>query len=250
LRFEILIMSSPIFYIPPEEISGDIAVLSGEELRHARTTLRLGPGDQVNIIDGVGGSFEARLRTVGKDQAALDILARTVQPEPVLVLTIAMGIVKGERYEWALQKATELGASAFIPLVTERTEVKVKLPWKRLDRLQRIVISACKQCGRARFPILHEPIHLEDLELGAFDLSVAFWEGSWTRPLTEVRKDVPPRGRCLMIVGPVGGFSSDEAKLLKNGGCFLASLGPRILRTETAVAAGATLLQYLYGDMG
>lgn len=242
-------MSQPTFYIPPEAVSGDTAVLSGEEFHHARTTLRLGPGDQVNFIDGVGGLFEASFATVGKDQAVLDVLSRTVQPEPVLAITIAMGIVKGERYEWACQKGTELGASAFIPLITERTEVKVRLPWKRLERLQRIIVSSCKQCGQARFPILHEPIHLSDLATGAFDLSVAFWEGSWTRPLTELRRTVPTRGRCLMVVGPVGGFSPDEAKMLKNRGCFLATLGPRILRTETAVAAGASLMQFIFGDM-
>jgi 16S rRNA (uracil1498-N3)-methyltransferase len=242
-------MSSPIFYIPPEEISGDDAALTGDELHHARTTLRLSRGDNVWFIDGVGGFFEARINSMGKDRAVLDILSRTVQTESPFALTAAMGIVKGERYEWAIQKGTELGITAFIPLVTERTEMKVRVPWKRLDRLQRIIISACKQCGRARFPILHEPLNLQDLDPGAFDLSVAFWEGPWTRPLTRLEKDLPPRGSCLMVVGPVGGLSSDEAKTLKNGGCFLASLGPRILRTETAVTAGASLLQYLFGDM-
>jgi 16S rRNA (uracil1498-N3)-methyltransferase len=242
-------MSLPTFYTPPEQISGDNAFLSGEELHHARTTLRLGLGDQVKLIDGLGGSYDALLKTVGKEQAVLDIVDRTAQPEPAFSLTIAMGVVKGERYEWACQKGTELGATAFIPLVTERTDVKIKLPWKRLDRLQRIVVSACKQCGRAWFPILHEPLHLADLDPGAFDLSVAFWEGPWTRPLTHLKQSFPSRGSCLMVIGPVGGFTPEEAKILKNRGCFLASLGPRILRTETAVAAGASLLQYMFGDM-
>lgn len=242
-------MSLPTFYIPPEEISGETALLSGEELRHASTTLRLGPGDHVNFIDGVGTVFTGRFKTMEKDQAVLDIQSRTVQPESVFSLTIAMGIVKGERYEWACQKGTELGAAAFIPLITERTEVKVRHPWKRLERLQRIVVSSCKQCGQARFPILHEPINIMDLEPAAFDLSIAFWEGSWSRPLTQLKTSLSYHGRCLMVVGPVGGLSSDEAKLLKNRGCFLASLGPRILRTETAVTTGASLLQYRFGDM-
>ena len=242
-------MSFPTFYIPPEQISGDTAIMTGDELRHARTTLRLGLGDQVRLVDGVGGSLDARFRTVGKGQALLDILARFTEPEPTFALTIAMGIVKGERFDWAIQKATELGASAFIPLVTERTEGKVGRPWKRIDRLQRVVISACKQCGQARFPVLHEPLHLTDLDPYTFDLAITFWEGSWTRPLTEMKKTAPSPGSCLMVVGPIGGLSSDEAKMLKNRGFFLAGLGPRILRTETAIAAGAALLQYLFGDM-
>ena len=242
-------MSFHTFYIPPEGISGGTAVLSGDELHHARATLRLGPGDNVKIIDGVGGSFDALIKSVEKERALLEITDHSLQPQPAFSLTIAMGVVKGERYDWAIQKGTELGASAFIPLVTERTEGKVKLPWKRLDRLQRIAVSACKQCERAWFPVLHEPLQLADLDPGAFDLSVAFWEGPWTRPLTHLNSSFPSRGTCLMVVGPVGGLSQDEAILLKNRGCFLASLGPRILRTETAVAAGASLLQYMFGDM-
>ena len=242
-------MSLHTFYIPPEDISGDRAIMKGEELHHARTTLRMGPGDRIKFIDGVGGLYEAMFKTTDREQAVLHIVGHINQLEPAFSLTIAMGIVKGERYEWACQKGTELGATAFIPLVTERTEIKVKSPWKRLDRLQRIVVSACKQCQRAWFPILHEPLHLTDLDPEPFDLSVVFWEGPWTRPLTRLGKTFPPRGSCLMVVGPVGGFSPEEAKTLKNRGCFLASLGPRILRTETAVAAGAALLQYMFGDM-
>ncbi len=242
-------MSTHTFYIPPEQISGNTAVLDGEELHHARVTLRLGPGDRVEVIDGEGGIYDCLIQNLEKKESLLKVLSHRVEPKPSFSLTLAMGIVKGERYEWALQKGTELGASAFIPLITERTEVKVRLPWKRLDRLQRIVVSACKQCGRARFPILHEPIRLEDLEPDAFDLSIAFWEGEWAQPLSKAKTTAPLKGRCLMVVGPVGGFSQDEAKMLKNRGCFLTSLGPRILRTETAVAAGAALLQYLFGDM-
>lgn len=242
-------MSLPTFYIPPEQISGDTAFLTGDELYHARTTLRLGSGDSARLIDGEGGSLEARFRTLTNDKAVLDIQTRTVEMEPAFTLAIAMGIVKGERYEWAVQKGTELGATTFIPLVTERTEVKVRKPWKRMERLQRIMVSACKQCGRARFPTLLEPVPLTDLDTAAYDLAVAFWEADQVPSLAEAVKGVTDPGSCLMIIGPVGGFSTDEAQMMKRKGCVLAALGPRILRTETAVTAGATLLQHMFGDM-
>jgi len=243
-------MSSHTFYIPPERISGETAVLTGEELRHAGVTLRLGSGDSARIIDGAGGSYEARFESLGKKEARLKVHSRLTEPEPLFSLTLAMGIVPGERFEWAVQKGTELGASVIIPLVTERTELKAERPWKRLERLRRIMISACKQCGRARFPGLSEPLALADLDPGAYGFAVAFWEDEDAPLLADLVDDGLHPGTGLMVVGPVGGFSSGEADLLKTSGCVLAGLGPRVLRTETAVAAGVTLLQYLFGDMG
>jgi len=242
-------MPSHTFYIPPGKISGDTASLTGDELRHARVTLRLRPGDSARIIDGEGGNCDARFESLGKEEARLKVLSRRTESEPFFSLTLAMGIVPGERFEWAVQKATELGVSAIIPLITERTELKAGKPWKRLERLRRIMISACKQCGRARFPHLSEPLALEELDPGAYGFAVAFWEDEGTPPLAGLAGGGARPDTCLMVVGPVGGFSAREANLLKGNGCVLAGLGPRVLRTETAVTAGAAMLQYMFGDM-
>jgi 16S rRNA (uracil1498-N3)-methyltransferase len=239
-------MSLPNFYIPPELIKANVATLLGDELRHARSTLRLKPGDEARILDGEGNLYEARFKRVGKAEAVLDILSVSREPEPAFSLTVAMGVVQGERFDWALQKGTELGVTRFIPLLTERTNIKPGVQWKRLVRLKRIVVSACKQCGRARFPSITEPVAIEDLHVSDYDLTVLFWEEAVSLSLAA---DQSRPGSCLMVVGPVGGLTAAEAQTLKGKGAIIAGLGPRVLRTETAVAAGVAILQHLWGDM-
>ena len=243
-------MPNHTFYIPPSSIEGNTATLTGDELKHARTTLRLGEGDVVSLVDGVGGRYSAAFSSINSKEGILSIKSSGVETAPGFSLVMALGIVPGERFEWAIQKATELGVTGFIPLITERTETKIKGPWKRMDRLQRIIISSCKQCERAHFPALHPPAALEDLDAEGFDAVLAFWESVGTPPLTEVAKRIPRPQTCLVVIGPVGGFSTGEAAFLKKKGALLVGMGPRILRTETAAAAAATLLQYVWGDMG
>jgi 16S rRNA (uracil1498-N3)-methyltransferase len=242
-------MSFPTFYIPPEQILGDKAVMTGDELRHARLTLRQDTGDTVRIVDGQGGSWEALVESMGKEESSLRLSQGTVEPVPSFNLTVAMGIVQGERFDWAIQKGTELGVSAFLPLVTERTQVGFRGRWKRIPRLERIIVSACKQCGRARFPTISEPVAIGELDTGPYDLCVVFWEGKDVKYLKEAAEGIEPPGSCLMVIGPVGGLTVAEVGLLKKKGSIVAGMGSRILRTETAVTAGAALLQYLWGDM-
>jgi len=242
-------MSLPTFYIPPGQITGDTAVLSGDELRHARATLRLNSGDTVRVVDGEGGSWEARIRSMDKGKSLLALSRKETEPIPDFHLTVAMGIVQGERFDWAIQKGTELGVTSFVPLVTERTEYGSKGRWKRLDRLWRVIVSACKQCGRARFPELSDPVPLRDLDTSQYDLSLVFWEEHPAGGLKKAVEGIDSPGSCLMVVGPVGGLTVEEVELLREKGCLVAGLGSRILRTETAVTAGASLLQFLWGDM-
>lgn len=243
-------MTTPTFYIPPEHILEDTALLSGDELRHARLTLRLGISDTVRVVDGQGTSFKAEIQSMDKEKGDLKLSDRIVEPEPSFELTIAMGIVQGERFDWAVQKGTELGVLTFVPLVTERTEGHFKGKWKRLERLRRIIVSACKQCGRARFPIISEPVFLNDLDMSSYDLSLVFWEEEGTWPLKEAVQSIDPPRSCLVIIGPVGGLTGEEVTLLREKGGIIAGMGPRILRTETAVTTGAALMQFLWGDMG
>lgn len=243
-------MSPPTFYIRPEQITADTAVMTGDELRHARLTLRLGVGDTLRIVDGQGVSWEALIRSMDKEKAELGLDRKVLEPAPGFDLTIAMGSVQGERFDWAIQKGTELGASAFVPLVTERTEVKLKHIQKRLPRLERIVISACKQCGRSRFPTVSDPVSLQELDTTPYDLAVVFWEDRSVGYIKDVVEGIKPPRSCLMVIGPVGGLTREEVSLLKERGCLVAGMGPMVLRTETAVTVGAALLQFLFGDMG
>jgi len=242
-------MTIPTFYIPPDQIQGDSGTLAGDELRHARLTLRLGAGDTVRIVDGMGTSWEGLIQAMEKEEGSLKLSQKAVEPASSFSLTIAMGIVQGERFDWAIEKGTELGASAFLPLVTERTEVKLKHIQKRLPRLERIIVSASKQCGRARFPAVLEPTSLDKLDTTPYDQCVAFWEEEGVTSLKESVEGINPPRSCLMVIGPVGGLTLEETQVLREKGCILAGMGPRVLRTETAVTVGAALLQYVWGDM-
>lgn len=243
-------MATATFYVHPDRISGSNAVLEGGELGHARLTLRLSSGDRVQLLDGIGMIYQAVFLSVSPHEGVLEIISRDNEPEPELHLTMAMGIVRGERFEWAIQKGCELGVSAFIPLVTEQVEDNIPVKWKRRDRLERVIISACKQCERARFPILHEPLHLRDLDPAQYDLAVAFWEEKTDSSIKGVLDPSMSPRSCLLVIGPVGGFTEYEARLMKKRGFLLAGLGPRVLRTETAAVAGAAIIQYIFGDMG
>ena len=242
-------MSNPTFYIPPEQIAGSQATLTGDELRHARLTLRLGTGDSVKIVDGEGASWNALIKSMDKEKSTLTLSDKKVELIPSFKLTIAMGIVPGDRFDWAIQKGTELGAADFIPLLTERTELKIRGYWKRLDRLKRVIVSTCKQCGRSRFPTISEPVLLKELKTDPYDLSVVFWEEKTARHLKEVTEGIEPPGSVLMVIGPVGGLTADEVELLKDKGFKVAGMGQMVLRTETAVTVGAALLQFMWGDM-
>ncbi len=243
-------MSSGIFHIEPGMIQGERALLTGDELRHARLVLRLAAGDTVTLLDGQGGIYEALIAGIGRREASLAITSRREENPPPFRITVAMGIVRGERFDWAIRKGCELGAVCFVPLVTERVEDRADGHWRRLDRLGKVVVAACKQCERARFPDLREPVPLEDLEPDGFDLSLAFWESPDVPSIREATGDVADPVTCLMVVGPVGGFTRKEAETMAAKGFKLAGMGPRILRTETAVAAGIAILQNMFGDMG
>ena len=242
-------MSSRTFYIEPDKVQGKTATLDGEELRHARTVLRLGPGDEVQLVDGLGNFYRAELTSISQEGAELAITSTSIEKEPAFSLTVAMGIVRGERFEWAIQKCTELGAAAFIPLVTERTEVKVTEPWSRRERLEKIIAAACKQSERARFPELRPPLEISELDPDGFDLPLLLWESGSAPSLKAAAGSVSNPGSCLLVIGPVGGFTHGEVKFLKQAGFTVAGFGPRILRTETAATAAVAVLGHLFGDL-
>jgi len=243
-------MTVATFYIHPDRISGSNAVLEGGELGHARLTLRLSSGDRVQILDGTGVVYQGVFLSMSPNEGVLELVSKENEPLPKLDLTLAMGMVRGERFEWAIQKGCELGVSSFIPIVTERVEDKTSGKWKRRDRLERVIISACKQCERARFPTLQEPHHLKDLDPHQYDAAVAFWEEETGTSIREVLDPSRTIQSCLLLIGPVGGFTEEEVRLLMKRGFSLAGLGPRVLRTETAALAATAIIQHMYGDMG
>jgi 16S rRNA (uracil1498-N3)-methyltransferase len=235
----------PRFFVPADTLAGDPIVIAGEPLHHLRTVLRLGPGSEVLLLDGMGCCCRARLVTVNRDQATAAVLARWTTAEHPSPLRLLQALPKGDRFDLVLQKGTELGITIFQPLLSARTVARADA--SRRTRWLRIISEAARQSRRPRLPGLELLCPLDEA-LGKVTepLRLVLWEES-ARPLREVLPEVPPAGVAL-LVGPEGGFAAAEVASVVAAGFNPVHLGPRIVRTETAGLAVAAIVQFLYGD--
>ena len=234
-----------VFTDQPLETGQSLSLID-ERAHYLLRVLRAGVGQAVAVFNGDGADYAARV--VRLDRAAVtlqlgDVLA--ARAESPLHITLVQAVSKGERMDTSLQKATELGASAFQPVFTARTEVRLqqgKLE-RRMDHWHKVIISACEQSGRARIPDLRMPADLTtwaQQSSGAGRIVLVPGRAS----LTQV-----PVGQAIeLVVGPEGGLDDREVEFLEMKGTTAASLGPRILRTETAGPAAIAILQSLAGD--
>jgi 16S rRNA (uracil1498-N3)-methyltransferase len=217
--------------------------------RHALAVLRLQVGDVLTLFNGDGGEYLASLVAVNKQEARVRVAEyRAVERESPLAITLALGISAGERMDYSLQKAAELGVTAIAPLATERSVVKLagERADKRLQHWQNVVIAACEQCGRNRVPAV-APVQTLFAYLAGVDKSarLLMLSPDAAAPL----KTVPPCAAAVLLVGAEGGFSQAEREAAQASGFEAVSLGPRILRTETAPVAALAALQTLWGDL-
>ena len=235
------------FYAPPEAFRGDWVVLPEEEARHAGKVLRARPGDEVVVVDGVGGWHRVRLEQVDKRTAAGTVLAaRRDVGEPPYHLTLGLALLKNpNRYETFLEKAVELGVGRIVPLVTARTE-KGRL---KAARAEHILVAALKQCGRSRLPHLDEPTAFEDVLREAADVRLLCHEAEEDATLLRVLGEPSTAMRLHVLVGPEGGFTDEEVAVAQAAGYRVVSLGARRLRAETAALAAAAGVA-LWADAG
>jgi 16S rRNA (uracil1498-N3)-methyltransferase len=215
--------------------------------------LRLGPGTVVEAADGTGAFYRVRLVALDRTGAWGAIEARTMPGrESPCAITLAQALLKGDRMSWLVQKATELGVARIVPVETARV---VGRPGPegatRHARWTRIAREAVKQCGRATVPVVDPPRALVDLlpEIPAHEATLVFWEGGSER-LAATAAALGAPARLLLLVGPEGGFTGDELARVEAAGARRASLGPRILRAESAGVAAVALCQFLFGDLG
>lgn len=223
----------------PEDVAG-----------HLVRVLRLQPGDACVLFNGDGYDYDARLVAAGKREARAEILAaRPVKNESPLRISLLQGIARGEKMDWILQKATELGVARIVPVDSERSEVKLDAARaeKRLAHWREVVVAACEQSGRAVVPEVLPP---QPLGRGA-----ALREGRGflldpvaTHTLASLQGNPP--GACMLAIGPEGGWSPRDHEQLLAAGYEGLRLGPRVLRTETAGIAAISALQALAGDLG
>ena len=218
---------------------------------HVARVLRLEHGHPLILFNGDGRDYDATLAALVKRAVSAKITAvRETDREAPLQLTLAQGIARGEKMDWILQKATELGVARIVPLVTERTEVK--LDEDRAERRRAhwmgVIAGACEQCGRNRLPALEPPQRL-DRWLGSLDAALALRLALLPEGDVTLRQLPQMENGATLAVGPEGGFSEHDIGLLGQGGFRGLRLGPRILRTETAGVAALAALQALYGDL-
>jgi 16S rRNA (uracil1498-N3)-methyltransferase len=225
---------------------GDVVALDAEESHHVARVLRVGVGEAISVFDGRGGEWDARIEEASRDRVSVRVGApRPGGVEPNLRVVLHQALVRPEKLEWVLQKGTELGVSAFRLIASERAEAPPPTP-TREARYRRILMEACKQSGRRVLPTL---------ELGELDpagngvTAIVLALGSELPPIGEVLA-VPATSEVWLGVGPEGGFSDAELEAAGARGWRQASLGPRVLRTETAGAVAAAIVLHRWADLG
>jgi 16S rRNA (uracil1498-N3)-methyltransferase len=208
--------------------------------------LRMAPGDAVQLFDGSGQEFLGALQEVGKKRVSVQLdQACAGQPDSSLAIHLGQGLSRGERMDWAIQKATELGVGEITPIISERCEVRLKdeRADKRLQHWRQIAISACEQCGRSSVPVIHPPQLLTQwLAVTEAALKLVL------HPVAEPLSSHPAPASLAFLIGPEGGLSDTEVEQARHNGFHAARLGPRVLRTETAPVVALALAQQLWGD--
>jgi 16S rRNA (uracil1498-N3)-methyltransferase len=242
------------FFIPPEIVAQTTPEITGSDANHIKRVVRLKPGDEIELFDGTGLIYTAQIVTVTPKKIQVTILQKIpAKTESRLEMVVAQAMLKEKKMDRLVRQLTELGIARWIPFTSQRT-VPIPKPErlaKRITRWETISKESLKQCRRGKLPQIDGLwSYQEIIKMGAhFDLAIVFWENEAVA-LKEALIDVPEPQSLLAVFGPEGGFTGPEIKMAHAGGFITAGMGPRILRAETATVAGATLLQYRFGDMG
>ncbi|MFZ5509815.1 MAG: 16S rRNA (uracil(1498)-N(3))-methyltransferase [Pseudomonadota bacterium] len=239
----------PRFFCPVPLASGAVIELPEPVAHHAVHVLRLRSGDEVVLFDGAGGEYPARLDGSGRKMCAVLGPWRAAERESPLDLTLVQALPAGEKMDWVVQKAVELGAARIAPVVSARSVVRLagERARRREEHWRQVMIAACEQCGRNRLPQLAPLADLADfLALAASQREAArlLLAPGGDQSLRDIRPGMP----VVLLVGPEGGFTENEEAAALAAGFRRLSLGPRVLRTETAGLAALAALAALFGD--
>lgn len=244
-------MRSPRLFTDQTLTSGQRAVLRGNAAQHLGRALRARVGEQITLFNGDGWEFAATVLTVGKREVSVDIGAATTPPTESLVhTTLGLCLSKGDRFDWAIQKATELGVGAIAPLYSERVDFSIPPDRieKRIAHWQQIAISACEQCGRVRIPAVSTPQPLEQW------VQIVAAEQKWVLHCDDHRAPKSVTGMATpadaaLLIGPEGGLTNQEVARACETSFQVLQLGPRVLRTETAPVVALSALSVMWGEM-
>lgn len=240
------------FYADDRGVTGETAFLCEEDAHHAIRVLRMKPGEGCELFAG-GRRFSGEVASIGDGAVQVRITGELPSTEPRLRVTLYQGLPKADKMELIVQKAVELGACAVVPVAMSRCVVQLdaKDGRKKQERWQKIAREACKQSGRCEMMQVTEPISFRQLlaRLPEHGAAIVPWEDARGYSLTRFHAEHPDITDLAIVIGPEGGMSGEEIDRMKGAKCRAVTLGPRILRTETAGLCAMSALFCLYGDM-
>ena len=242
------------FFVPSTWIQGPEARLQGDVAHQIGRVLRMSPGDVVTLLDNSGMEYTVRLTRLGTDLVEGTILSAEEGPgEPAVRVTLYQGILKGQKFDWVLQKGTELGVDIFVPIICQRSIPQKRDGWgrTRYPRWQKVVTEAAEQSGRCRLPTVREPVGFEEAcrEVGDPALTLIPCEQENATGLREALQGTRPP-EVNIFIGPEGGFEEGEVSCARACGAVSVSLGRRILRAETAGIVAVAAVMYEAGELG
>jgi len=240
------------FFLPAQLLAAETVVFPDDTARQVRSVLRLRPGQRVIGLDNQGYAYTLELVEVGQQVRAVVVERSATTGEPGTRLMLYLGLTQREKFEFVLQKAVELGAAVIVPVITSRALVQdARDVEKKAERWQRILQEAAEQSGRGRIPVLGAPLRFDAAVQDArerHDLSLIAWEEEDSLSLGAALA-ADQRERVAVFVGPEGGFSEEEITRAREAGILPVTLGPRILRMETAALVAVALVMYELGEM-
>lgn len=236
-----------------DEIDELFAYISGDDHKHLSRVLRLREGDSVLVNDLKGTDYLGVIEQIDKHATKIELKDKMLENnESSVNITLYQGMPKAGKMDLIVQKSTELGVSRIVPVLTERVVVKNSAEFKKLDRLKRIAVEAAKQSKRSVIPVIEEPISFQDMlnDMKKSQILIVPYENQENYGFTTLKKELAEIKSCGILIGPEGGFTDEEVRILEDRGAKIVTLGKRILRTETAGFTAIALTQLLYGDMG
>lgn len=238
------------FFIPPENIEKDKVFFDNLQVHQLAKVLRLKLKEKVIVLDNSGWEYEVEITWLGKEKGEGRIKEkRMASGEPKAEINLYQALLKGDKFEWVLQKGTEIGIKGFYPIFTHRCIVDDVSPYK-FERWRRIIIEAAEQSRRGKLPYLSEPLIFLEVCPKISGLSLIPWEGERVWGLKESLKEAKMDSPINIFIGPEGGFEDWEIERAKGYGLIPVSLGKRILRSETAGLVVATAILFHFGELG
>ncbi len=236
-----------------EEIDELFAYITGDDHKHLSRVLRLRVGDTVMINNLKGTDFMGVIEHIDQSSTRIELKNKMLENnESAVEITLYQGMPKAGKMDLIVQKSTELGVGRIVPVLTERVVVKNNSEFRKMDRLKRIAVEAAKQSKRSIIPVIEEPISFQEMlsDMKKSQILIVPYENQENYGFSTLKKELAEIRSCGILIGPEGGFSDDEIRILADRGAKIVTLGKRILRTETAGFTAIALTQLLYGDMG